>query len=150
MPSADRTIKVGQSWVMRAYLVAFVLVWVVILFAFTTELAADKSPVVVLPTALLIIVISIGVRALRVGAVGDADRLVVRNYFATLKLPRRQIREFAPSTPGRPAVVGTTVQAVMRDGSGHTIDLFTRPLVTPGAREQFQRSLDQLNVWLRH
>ena len=139
-------LRVTHSPLMRAYLLAFFAVWTVILFGFTATLAADGSPVVLVPTVLLVLELSVGYRALRVSLVDDDGRLIVRNYFSTVRLSQGLVLDVEAAGGGRTSRFAAPVHLVTADGVNHSLDVFTRPLLTAGSRRRHASDLQRLQV----
>ncbi len=139
-------VKIQLPLPLRAYAVAFLIVWIGAV-GWTTMIHHHGSSIIV-GVIFGAFGVALGYRLLRFGVRSEPDRVLqVHNHFGRRQLVRTEIEEFRVSNNGGSRLGQRGVQALLRDGTTYGLDVCRAPLGIGMGR--LGRQLDQLNAWLR-
>jgi hypothetical protein len=130
-----------QPWVMRVYVMGFLVVWVTAIL--WTTIRQSHGPSIAVGVVFIAFGVVLCYRLSRLGATSEADgTLTIHNNLGTRRLSRADIEDFRLSTSAR--FGPQSIQVLLRDGTAYGID------VTKSIRPRRNAErLEALRVWLR-
>lgn len=144
MPSAAPLV-IRPPAVIRAYVAAFLVFWIVVV-VWTTMIKHHGSSIAV-GILFVGLGLALGFRLLRLGVTEQPNGdLQVRNNLGGRRLSRADVEGFRLGVQGGMRLAGNTVQALLTDNTIYSIDVTRTPSFLGGGRQT--RQLAALQAWL--
>ncbi len=86
-------------------------------------------------------------RLLRLGVVGDAERLLIRNQLRTLTYARADVEQFRTGKPVGTFSFSRSIYVITRTDGIVAIDVTTRPTVLARSRQKMRDDLETCERW---
>lgn len=143
-----RRVEIRLPTVFRVYIIGFMIFWCAGVSAGLVAAAAHGSPVVVIPLFMLAFGLGFAYRMARLSVLSDGDAIIVRNFFQTRRLQRKQIEGFRIG-PVSFQPFGKTIHVLLRDNSMLPLDAAGRPYLGSWGTRGLDARVAELDEWLR-
>lgn len=142
----DRSVDFRLPLPVRVYVVAFGLFACGMIAFGPTEEPEHRTAGILIAVGMLALLSAFVIRIFRIGVSITGDELLVRNFFRTRRLKRRDIEGFRVGS--LPNMAGRTVFALLAGESILALEVFTRPGVLPSTRRRLAERVQVLRDWL--
>ena len=131
----------------RIYVCAFGALWCsfVALALFASVVA--RTAAALIPLGMLAFGGYFFYRTLRMGVVTSADEMLVRNWWRTWRVRRRDIEDFRIGGAGPMVMFGKSIYALLADGTILPLDVLARPMFFSFWGRRLNTALAQLKAW---
>lgn len=129
---------------LRTFLVVFIVVYLGVI-GFLAVSSTAGSRVVLAACALG--GAGLTYRVFRLGVVGDAEQLVVRNQLRTLTYARADVEQFRTGKPVGTLSFSRSIYALTRSDGAVALDVSTRPTVLARSRQRMHEDLESCERW---